>query len=99
MIRDFTPINVGKVAPAPRCIPAPSPLPLEPARAMPDFEAMDDTADYAVERVRASNSLLFAALVQLCFMARTSGNPTPELIRACEGAEALIAKTMEANHG
>lgn len=42
---------------------------------------------------------LLTTLTQLAFMARTSGNPTPELIRACEGAEALIGKTMEANHG
>jgi hypothetical protein len=38
---------------------------------------------------------LLAALTQLAFMARTSGTPTPELLRACEGAEALVAKTGE----
>lgn len=38
------------------------------------------------------------ALTQLCFMARTTGGtagPDPFLIAACEGAEALIAKTGE----
>jgi hypothetical protein len=42
---------------------------------------------------------LLTHLTQLAFMARTSGNPTPELIRACEGAEALISKTTGSNHG
>lgn len=45
-------------------------------------------------RLIAASPDLLATLTQLAFMARTSGNPTPELIRACEGAEALIGKTM-----
>lgn len=50
-------------------------------------------ATLAHERVRDAAPDLLAALTQLAFMARTSGTPTPELLRACEGAEALIAKT------
>jgi hypothetical protein len=45
-------------------------------------------------RLIAASPDLLTTLTQLAFMARTSGNPTPELIRACEGAEALIGKTM-----
>ena len=44
-------------------------------------------------RLIAAAPDLLDALTQLCFMARTSGTPTPELLAACEGAEALIAKT------
>lgn len=64
----------------------------------------DQMRDYARRALLDASLLtreqrLECALTQLAFMARTSGNPTPELIRACEGAEALIGKTMEANHG
>lgn len=43
----FAPIAVGKVAPAPTHIPAPRPQYLNAARAQPDHEAMEWTADYA----------------------------------------------------
>ena len=46
MIRDFSPIPVGKVAPAPTHIPAPRPQPLEPATVQPCYEGMDDTGDW-----------------------------------------------------
>jgi hypothetical protein len=42
-------------------------------------------------RVVLDESGALAALTQLTFMARTTGNPTPELIAACEGAEKLIS--------
>ena len=45
--RDFMPIAVGKVAPAPTHIPAPLPQPLELSRVQPDYDGMDDLADYA----------------------------------------------------
>jgi len=48
MIRDFSPIPVGKVTPAPTRIPAPRPQPLEPAIAQPCYEGMDDTGDWMV---------------------------------------------------
>ena len=43
----FAPINVGKVLPPPTHIPAPQPQLLKLARSMPDYEGMDDMADYA----------------------------------------------------
>lgn len=90
MIRDFTPIPVGKVAPAPRCIPAPAPQSLEPARSVPDHAAMDDVASYAFEQ------LLLRTLTQLCFVIRTGG----DVLAACEGAEAVIGRAMgEVSHG
>lgn len=100
MIRDYSPILVGKVAPAPTHIPAPAPTEkLEPPRALPCYDGMDDTGLYAEALLQRRITTLERALTQLSFMARTSGTPTPELLRACEGAEALIGKTMEANHG
>lgn len=45
--RNFAPIQVGKVAPAPTHIPAPRPQYLDAVRAVPDFEAMDETASWA----------------------------------------------------
>jgi hypothetical protein len=84
MIRDFTPILVGKVAPAPRCIPAPAPQSLEPAKALPDHAAMDDVASYAFEQ------LLLRTLTQLCFVIRTGG----DVLAACDGAEKQIAIAM-----
>lgn len=52
MIRDYSPILVGKVAPAPTHIPAPRPQPLELARVQPDYEMADDMADYAASMGR-----------------------------------------------
>ncbi|GAC1664432.1 MAG: hypothetical protein PVS3B2_00040 [Candidatus Dormibacteraceae bacterium] len=48
----FAPIPVGKVAPAPTHIPAPSPQPLDPALVRPDHDGMDDMAAYAEQQAR-----------------------------------------------
>jgi hypothetical protein len=48
MIRDYSPILVGKVAPAPTHIPAPRPQPLEPAPVQPCYEGADDTAEWMI---------------------------------------------------
>lgn len=63
MIRDYSPILVGKVAPAPTHIPAPRPQPLELARVQPDFAAMDETGDWMVS---GGKELLEGMLVVEC---------------------------------
>jgi len=70
-----------------------------PRRALSDADLSDMPEPFMGPIMKRNAALLLAApdmlraLTQLAFMARTSGTPTPELLRACEGAEALIAKT------
>lgn len=70
-----------------------------PRRALGDAEISDMPEAFMGPIMKRNADILLVApqllvaLTQLAFMARTSGSPTPELLRACEGAEALIAKT------
>lgn len=62
-----------------------------------DWTSVDSAIEKWNRHAKPADDLL-KALTQLCLMARTTGGtagPDPELIRACEGAEALIGKTMD----